>query len=121
MNTERFARAVNTGANHTLLILGSAWKTSPELGDEIAVYDSNGNMVGSVAWVPEQEGHAGIAIWGDDETTPEKEGMIKGEKFTILLFDKSEDEMFEVGQDFAFMVNIPFHFIEYNPYVSATA
>ena len=96
MNTERFARAVNTGSNHTLLILGSAWETSPELGDEIAVYDSNGNMVGSVAWVPEQEGHAGIAIWGDDETTPEKEGMIKGEKFTIVLFDKSEDEMFEV-------------------------
>ena len=34
---------------------------------------------------------------------------------------EGEDEMFEVGQDFAFMVNIPFHFIEYNPYVSATA
>ncbi|MEJ6710917.1 MAG: hypothetical protein QNK65_01915, partial [Flavobacteriales bacterium] len=39
MNTERFARPVNTGVNHTLLILGSAWETSPELGDEIAVYD----------------------------------------------------------------------------------
>ena len=39
MNTERFARPVNTGINHTLLILGSAWETSPEIGDEIAVYD----------------------------------------------------------------------------------
>ena len=34
---------------------------------------------------------------------------------------EGEDAMFEVGQDFAFMVNIPFHFIEYNPYVSVSA
>ena len=93
MNTERFARPVNTGVNHTLLILGSAWETSPELGDEIAVYDSENNMVASVAWRPEQEGHSGLAIWGDDETTSAKEGMLKGETFSIVLFDKSEDAM----------------------------
>ena len=95
MNTERFARPVNTGVNHTLLILGSG-EVSPELGDEIAVYDSKDNMVASVAWVPEQEGHAGLAIWGDDETTSEKEGMTKGETFRIVLFDKSEDRMSDV-------------------------
>lgn len=93
MNTERFARPVNTGVNHTLLILGSAWEESPELGDEIAVYDSERNMVASVAWRPEQEGHTGMAIWGDDETTSAKEGMLKGETFSIVLFDKSEDKM----------------------------
>ena len=95
-NTERFARPVNTGANHTLLILGSAWEVSPELGDEIAVYDSQKNMVASIAWRPEQEGHSGLAIWGDDETTSEKEGMTKGETFSIVLFDKSEDKMSEL-------------------------
>ena len=52
-------------------------------------------MVASVAWVPEQEGHAGLAIWGDDETTSEKEGMIKGETLRIV-FDKSEDRMSDV-------------------------
>ena len=93
MNTERFARPVNTGVNHTLLILGSAWEVSPELGDEIAVYDSERNMVASIAWSPEQEGHSGLAIWGDDETTSAKEGMTKGESFSIVLFDKSEDKM----------------------------
>lgn len=91
MNTERFARPVNTGINHTLLILGSAWENSPEIGDEIAVYDSEKNLVSSVAWRPEQEGHSGLAIWGDDESTLEKEGMLKGETFSIFLFDKSED------------------------------
>jgi len=93
MNTERFARPVNTGVNHTLLILGSAWEVSPELGDEIAVYDLEKNMVASIAWRPEQEGHTGLAIWGDDETTSAKEGMTKGEAFSIVLFDKSEDKM----------------------------
>ena len=95
-NTERFARPVNTGSNHTLLILGSAWETSPELGDEIAVYDSERNLVSSVAWRPEQEGHSGMAIWGDDETTSEKEGMLNGETFSIVLFDKSEDVITEL-------------------------
>jgi len=93
MNIERFARPVNTGVNHTLLILGSAWEVSPELGDEIAVYDSEKNMVASVAWRPEQDGHTGLAIWGDDETTSAKEGMTNGETFSIVLFDKSEDNM----------------------------
>ena len=96
MNTERFARPVNTGSNHTLLILGSAWETSPEIGDEIAVYDSERNLVSSVAWRPEQEGHSGMAIWGDDETTSEKEGMLNGETFSIVLFDKSEDIITEL-------------------------
>ncbi len=96
MNTERFAQPVNTGLNHTLLILGSAWEVSPELGDEIAVYDSKKNMVASVAWRPEQKGHAGLAIWGDDETTTAKEGMTKGENFSIQFYDKSEDRMSQV-------------------------
>jgi hypothetical protein len=96
MKTERFARPVNTGSNHTLLILGSAWETSPEIGDEIAVYDSERNLVSSVAWRPEQEGHSGMAIWGDDETTSEKEGMLNGETFSIVLFDKSEDVITEL-------------------------
>ncbi len=96
MKTERFARPVNTGSNHTLLILGSAWETSPELGDELAVYDSERNLVSSIAWRPEQEGHSGMAIWGDDETTSEKEGMLNGETFSIVLFDKSEDVITEL-------------------------
>lgn len=34
-------------------------------------------------------------------------------------FHEGEDDMHEVGQDFAFMVNIPFEFIEYSHYQSA--
>jgi hypothetical protein len=49
--------------------------------------------------------------------------LIKLNKSVVVnwYYVEDEDEMFEVGQDFAFMVNIPFHFIEYNPYLSTTA
>ena len=36
-------------------------------------------------------------------------------------FHEGEDDMHEVGQDFAFMVNIPFEFIEYSHFQSVTA
>ena len=48
--------------------------------------------------------------------------LIKKNRSVVVnwYYVEDEDEMFEVGQDFAFMVNIPFHFIEYNPYLTAT-
>ena len=88
--TKRFARPVNTGSNHTVLILETAWIETPELGDEIAAYDSKGNMVGSVAL---QEGHNAIAIWGDDQYTEEKEGLAAGEVFSLVLYKGASDEM----------------------------
>jgi len=36
-------------------------------------------------------------------------------------FHEGEDDMYEVGQDFAFMVNIPFEFIEYSHYETIEA
>lgn len=96
INVERFSQPVNTGINHTLLILGSAWETRPEIGDEIAVYDSEKNMVSSIAWRPEQEGHSGLAIWGDDIATSEKEGMTPGEDFHIVFFDKSQKAIYNL-------------------------
>jgi len=35
------------------------------------------------------------------------------------FYHEEEDDMLEVGQDFAFMVKIPFNFIEYNPFAEA--
>ncbi len=90
-NTQRFPQPLNTGVNHTLLILNTAWELSPEIGDEIAVFDSEKNLVSSIAWRPEKQGHCALPIWGDDEFTEEKDGMLSGETFSIVLFDKSEE------------------------------
>ncbi|MDG1849423.1 MAG: T9SS type A sorting domain-containing protein [Flavobacteriales bacterium] len=104
LDTKRFAQAVNTGENHTLLILDSSWgDTKPEIGDEIAAYDSQGNMVSSVVYVGE---HTGLALWGDDEYTQEKEGLAKAEKFHLKWWKKAKNELvslevadFERGDD----------------------
>ncbi len=41
----------------------------------------------------------------------------KGYKVNLEWFyHEDEDDMLEVGQDFAFMVKIPFKFTEYNPF-----
>ena len=76
--------------------MGSAWETTPEIGDEIAVYDSEKNLVSSIAWRPEQEGHSSLAIWGDDELSPVQRWYVVGETFSIVLFDKSEDMITEL-------------------------
>jgi hypothetical protein len=90
-DTKRFARPVNTGANHTLLILDKSWgDLKPEVGDEIAAYDLEGNMVASVVYVGH---HSGLALWGDDEYTREKEGLAKGEQFSLKWWKKASNEM----------------------------
>ncbi len=89
-NTKRFSRPVNTGSNHTVLIMESAWPFNIENGDELAAYDLEGNMVGSVVL---QQGHNVIAIWGDDEYTQEKEGLDQGEEFNLVIYRTEKDEL----------------------------
>ena len=64
------------------MILETAWEEDIREGDELAAYDKEGNMVGSIAL---QEGHNAIAVWGDDDITEEKEGLAIGEVFSLVL------------------------------------
>ena len=89
-DTKRFSRPVNTGSNHTVMILETAWEETPQVGDELAAYDKEGNMVGSIVL---QDGHNAIAVWGDDEITEEKEGLAIGEPFSLVLYKSDSDEM----------------------------
>tara|TARA_B100001093_G_scaffold505465_1_gene562861 strand:- start:4195 stop:5559 length:1365 start_codon:yes stop_codon:yes gene_type:complete len=89
-NTKRFARPVNTGSNHTVMILETAWEDDIREGDELAAYDKEGNMVGSITL---QQGHNAIAVWGDDDYTEEKEGLATGEVFSLVLYKGVTDEM----------------------------
>ena len=73
---------INTGNNMSLGILNSAWDIELVNGDEIGVFSENGTLAGSGIY---NSNNMGITIWGDDETTTEKEGLLPGEKFTLLL------------------------------------
>jgi len=70
----------NTGENMSLLVL------SDIEGGEIGVYTHN-TLVGSGVI---QDGRSGIAVWGDDPTTPEIDGALLGEMLETKLFDGAE-------------------------------
>jgi len=88
LTVENFPIPVFTNSNLSLLILGTAWSNNLIAGDEIAVLDTDGNVVGnSIVLV----GHNGMAVWGDDPLTKEKDGISLGERFTIVHWSKKSN------------------------------
>lgn len=73
----------NTGNNMTVGIPNFVWTEKPQVGDEIGAFNSDGKLVGSVCFVGK---NTAIAIWGDDETTEQKEGVANGDVFTLKLW-----------------------------------
>ena len=66
-----------TSENMSLLVLSDIAE------GEIGIY-TNGNLVGSGVI---QDGKCGIAVWGDDPTTSQVDGALKGEALEIQLHD----------------------------------
>jgi len=52
-------------------------------GDEVGVFDQKGVLVGSGRYEGE---NFGVAVWGDDPTTPAKDGLISGEKYELRFW-----------------------------------
>jgi len=70
----------STGNNMSLLVKGGAI-----LRGEIGVY-TNGELVGSGVL---EDGVCGVAIWGDDLTTPAIDGALEGESLELSLLDEN--------------------------------
>lgn len=71
-----------TDNNMTLGIPLSAWESLPAYGVEINVYSETGEIVGSTAFNGE---NVCVTIWGNDELTPEHDGLTKNDNFVIKL------------------------------------
>lgn len=91
LKVENFPIPVFTNSNLSLLILGSAWNITPEIGDEIAIINYEGAIVGNSIVL---EGHNGMAIWGDSPSTTVKDGLLLGERFGIIHWIKKKDRYF---------------------------
>lgn len=79
-----------SGVNHTILISANTaiqvGSSSLNPGDFIGVfYDDNG-VKSCAGWVQWQGITTGLTAWGDDSTTPEKDGFEEGEAFEWRLF-----------------------------------
>ena len=72
-----------TGANMSLALIAGSGFEAPVGETEIGVYAS-GELVGSGIL---QGGRCGIAIWGDDPSTPVVDGAVAGEALEIRVLD----------------------------------
>jgi hypothetical protein len=82
-----YGKPVNTGNNMTLGMERGAWSEGhQEMNYEIGVFDTYGLLVGSGAF---SNGSTAVTLWGDDELTPEKDGLLSGENFIIKLWDNN--------------------------------
>jgi hypothetical protein len=89
--TEHFEGAMNTGNNHIIVIPEKVIPFEAEKGDEVAVL-SNGKIVGAAQLF---DGYFCFPVFGDDETTKEKDGPVDGDKLHFLYWDQSSQSEIE--------------------------
>ena len=83
--------------NMTVIIKDAAWDILPEAGAEIAAYDKSGNFVGSAIY---SSPVTVISVWGDDATTPYKDGLVVSEAVSFKLWTSGEVRDFNVADWF---------------------
>ena len=73
---------VNTGHNMSVLVT-SLTGYNVTTGDQVGAFSTDGQLVG-VGNI-NTEGMCGLAVWGDDESTDKKDGLLEGESFELRL------------------------------------
>ena len=97
-----FEKPIKTDQNMTIGIPTYAWKETPNVGDEIAAFDQDGNIVGLSIF---NNNHIALTVWGDDETTYQKDGADEYENITFKLWSsihntaKTLNIIWEIGRD----------------------
>ena len=81
---QHYTGVKNTGNNMTLGIPNSSWESQPNIGDEVAVFNSNGLLVGSEVYTGD---NTIITVWGNDALTEENDGMLDNEYFVIKHYN----------------------------------
>jgi hypothetical protein len=94
-----------TGSNHTIMVPDTTIfdinSLMPETGDFLGVfYENEGNLQcgGFVYW---NGVSTALSAWGDDATTPEKDGFSSNESFIWKYFDSSSDTEYDVFATYA--------------------
>lgn len=87
---------VQTGNSHVVAVPDAGTSGWSE-GDVIGAFDSNGNICGVAAITKDKNA---IVVFGDDLTTPEKDGMTEGEKISFKLFNRAQNTIVKLSPDF---------------------
>ncbi len=77
-----------TGSNMTIGIPNSAWTKYPAYGDEVGVFTSNDELVGSAVYTGT---NMAIAVYGNDILDSEKAALANGEEFSIKVWNQKDN------------------------------
>ena len=69
-----------------------------EAGDEIAVYDTRGLLVGAM---PFENDHIVIPVYGNDELSQVKDGLNNGEVFSLSIWSNKNNSEHQIATDFS--------------------
>ena len=87
--------SARTGHNASIFVRTEVTPTvnglSLEAGDEIVAIDDQGTCVGKALW---EDNTVAITVWGDDQMTPQKDGLAIGEALRLIVYDTSENLIF---------------------------
>lgn len=92
---KHFIEIVPTDNNMTIVINDAVWDKIPDNGAEIAAYDNQGNMVGSVAYTKPV---TVLSVWGDDGLTTTKEGLSVMEALSFKLWNTNTTHSFTIDK-----------------------
>ena len=82
----------------------SIYGNSADSADWVVAKDMVGNVVGSSpAIIYDDISFINLQIYGDDPSTPEKDGMSSGEEFKIFIYDASEGELISNGESYVWV------------------
>ena len=88
--TQHFKAPASTGSNMTIGVPQSAWTSNPVVGDEVAVLNANGDVLGASVYT----GCAMyINLWGDDAVTNRIEGIEAGANFSLAIWNSNTNSV----------------------------
>jgi len=97
-----FITAPKTDNNATILVTVDIQPSIDGLpltsGDEIGVFTSVGICAGSGVWNGE---NLAITVWGDDAQTPDIDGILSGETYRFIIYDRKSGREVEASATFA--------------------
>jgi len=88
-SVEQWSEPLNTGSNMSVLTIFLDGQLI-ENSSRVAAFSAAGTLVG-VGTIT--DGVAGLAVWGDDPTTDEIDGLLNGEQFSLKVWIKSSNEV----------------------------
>ena len=93
-NSFYFKKPIITDKNMTLGFPYEVLKSFMKYGDEIAVFDSQNNLVGRQIF---EDNNLAITVWGDDVFTEIKDGMVDLEPFKFIIWDSHQEKESEIN------------------------